>query len=111
MASIGLAVLMIAWFCGIAWSFSALIRELYESHREEWVMAGRPHSAPFYSPPGCGSLSRWEVLKLMVSWSIDRPEWADSSMRARVAVVVMRLCLLAMLAWVALVVFLTIWYW
>ena len=111
MLSVALVALMVGWCCGTAWSYSALIRELYESHREEWVIAGKPDNAPFYSPPGSAGLSRWETLKLMVSWSIDRPEWANSSTRSKIAVVVMRLCLLAMLAWVALVVFLAVWNW
>ncbi len=72
-------------------------------------MAGRPDSSPFYEPPGNGNLSRGEKLKLMVSWSIEPPEWARSSMRARTAVVVSRLCFLVMVLWIAFLLFMIVW--
>jgi len=111
MLSIALVAFMIVWFCGSAWSFTALVRELHESHREAWVMAGRPDSFPFYSPPGSSGQTRWEAFKLMVSWSFNPPAWTGYSARARCAVVVLRLCLLATILWIVSLLVLVLWNW
>ena len=48
---IAFLVLAMIWAFGGAWSSEAMIRELYDLHRAEWVAMGRLGTS-FRSPPG-----------------------------------------------------------
>ncbi len=96
------------WAFGGAWSSDAMIRELYDSHRAEWVAMGRP-STSFRPPPGSVQQSRWETQKLMWSWSMRPPEWTGASRKARAAITVMRLSFMAMFADLALMLAIIVW--
>ncbi|HYC71423.1 MAG TPA: hypothetical protein VEB66_09470 [Opitutaceae bacterium] len=103
MIEIAFIILFAVWGWGGIWAFDALVREQYQSHREEWVLSDSP-SGMFFRPPGTREWpGSWRMRKLALAWTFNPPPWARESRTGRLAVFFMRAAFVCALLWLAFV--------